>query len=106
MINKKLEKKIIAKLVETYHPRMIYLFGSYAWGRPDETSDIDILVIIDKSEEKFWKRTIAGIRALQGMKIAKDILVYTQAEFEEMAQNHSSLFFRIKSAGRILYEAA
>jgi predicted nucleotidyltransferase len=106
MINKKLEKKIIAKLVETYHPRAIYLFGSHAWGRPDKTSDIDILIIINKSEEKFWKRTIAGIRALQGMKIAKDILVYTQTEFEEMAQNHSSLFFRIKSEGRILYEAA
>jgi predicted nucleotidyltransferase len=106
MITKKLEKEIIAKLVETYHPQAIYLFGSHVWGQPDESSDIDILIIVDKSEEKFWKRTIAGIRALQGMKIAKDILVYTQAEFEEMALNHSSLFFRIKSAGRILYEAA
>ncbi len=31
---------------------MIYLFGSYAWGNPDDESDLDLLVIMKASDEK------------------------------------------------------
>ena len=38
------------RLIKTYNPKTIYLFGSYAWGTPDEDSDLDLLVVIESSE--------------------------------------------------------
>lgn len=34
MVNKKLLEEVKNRLVETYNPIAIYLFGSYAWGKP------------------------------------------------------------------------
>ncbi len=40
------------RLINVYHPAVIYLFGSYAWGQPTKDSDLDLLIIVDKSDEK------------------------------------------------------
>jgi predicted nucleotidyltransferase len=32
-------------LVEQFNPEQVILFGSYAYGNPDENSDVDLLVI-------------------------------------------------------------
>ncbi len=32
-------------IVERFHPEKIILFGSYAYGQPDEHSDFDLLVV-------------------------------------------------------------
>lgn len=42
--------EITERLVRLYNPQAIYLFGSYAWGHPDEDSDLDFLIIVDKVE--------------------------------------------------------
>jgi predicted nucleotidyltransferase len=34
-------------LVENFHPQQVILFGSYAYGNPDLSSDIDLIVIKD-----------------------------------------------------------
>lgn len=94
------------KLIEAYAPKELYLFGSFAWGTPDEQSDLDMLVVVDRSDEKPYKRAIKGIEALTGFKIAKDIIVYTREEFEELAGNVSTLCYKIKREGVKLYEAA
>ncbi len=93
------------RLIKAYNPMELYLFGSYAWGNPDEKSDIDILVVVDSSEDKPHKRPIKGIAALTGLRIAKDILVYTRDEFEELANDVSTLCYKIKQEGVKLYEA-
>ncbi len=35
----------VRAIVESIHPEKIILFGSYAYGEPDEHSDVDLLVI-------------------------------------------------------------
>lgn len=32
-------------LVDEFHPEQVILFGSYAYGTPDEHSDVDLLVV-------------------------------------------------------------
>jgi len=32
-------------LVEQFHPEQVILFGSYAYGHPDQHSDVDLLVV-------------------------------------------------------------
>ena len=95
---------LLERLVDIYDPEVIYLFGSLAWGNPDENSDLDILIIIEESNEKIYKRPIKGIKALRGLKIAKDIMVYTNDEFNKLASDKGSLFYKIKTEGIKLYE--
>lgn len=105
MTNSELIETVKSRLIETYNPEVIYLFGSYAWGKPDEQSDFDMLVVVNKSDEKPYKRGLKGFRSLRGMNIAKDIIVYTNEEFEELSNDVSSLCYKIKNEGIKLYEA-
>ncbi len=47
MINQKMIDEVTQRLVKTHSPVAIYLFGSYAWGSPNEDSDLDVAVIVD-----------------------------------------------------------
>lgn len=96
---------VVDRLVKVYAPNEIYLFGSFAWGNPEEDSDLDLLVIVDHSEEKIYKRPIKGIKALRGLKLAKDVIVYTNDEFNNLSSNEVSLFDKIKREGIKLYGA-
>lgn len=106
MIDKQTIGLITQKLVEAYRPKAVYLFGSYAWGRPDEGSDLDLLVVIEHSGEKTYQRLKPAYVALRGLGVPKDILVYTVREFEEQAREPSTLVYKIKREGVKLYEAA
>jgi len=92
-------KTIKTKLDTAYNPLSIYIFGSYAWGTPTKESDIDLLVVVDSSDKKPYKRAIERIRALRGMGIAKDILVYTKDEFKTISEDISSLLYKVKHEG-------
>lgn len=104
--DKELIQNIKERLISAYDPEAIYLFGSYAWGKTDTQSDIDVLIIVKDSQDKFYKRTLRGFHSLKGLKIAKDIVVYTREEFESLAQDISTLCYKIKHEGMKLYEAA
>jgi predicted nucleotidyltransferase len=43
--------EIVDRLVTEFDPERIILFGSHAWGNPDEDSDIDLLVIVSETKE-------------------------------------------------------
>ena len=106
MISKETIDEVKNRLVKTYDPIAIYLFGSYAWGNPTEDSDLDILIVVDKSDERPIKRSIEGYKALWGLGISKDIIVYTENEFENAAQKKMTLSYKIKSMGKVIYARA
>ncbi len=106
MTNAEILDTVKERLVETYKPDVIYLFGSFAWGEPDGQSDLDLMVVVDSSDEKHHKRGIRGSKSLRGLNIAKDILVYTWEEFNELSGDVSSLCYKVKNEGVKLYEAA
>jgi uncharacterized protein len=95
---------ISTRLVAAYHPERIYVFGSYAWGEPRTDSDIDLLVVVDTSDEKPYRRPVRGLKALRDLGIPKDLLVYTGREFEESASEPSSLAHRVREQGALIYE--
>ena len=103
MLNKKEIDEIKEKLVEVYDPVEIYIFGSYAWGNPSNESDIDLLIVIKKSNEKTYTRPIIGYKALSNLNVSKDIVVYTQEEFEKFSNNRMSLCFKVKKEGFKVY---
>ena len=103
MINNEIIEEVKNRLVKTYNPIAIYLFGSYAWGTPTEDSDLDLLIVVDKSNERSFDRPRPGQRALFGLGISKDMIIYTKDEFEKYADNITTLCYKIKKDGKVLY---
>lgn len=106
MITQEIIEEVKARLVKAYNPQAIYLFGSYAWGTPTEESDLDLVIIIDHSNEKSYNRLRVGQRALFGLGISKDMVVYTQDEFEKKSNDVTSFCYKIKKDGKMLYARA
>lgn len=106
MINKAMLKEITDRLIKAYNPVSIYLFGSHAWGNPHEDSDVDILIVVDKLTLKPWEAQSFGYHILFDVDVPKDLVVFPLAEFEIRSQSKSSLFYKIKQKGVMLYARA
>ncbi len=81
--------------------RKIVLFGSYAKGRADACTDLDILAVLE-SELPFVERT-GDLYRLLAPRVALDLLVYTPEEW--LAMNDRPFIRNAVAEGRVLYEA-
>ena len=93
---------VVGKIVENINPEKIILFGSYADGKPNEDSDIDLL-IIQNTDAPINKRALEVRRCLRGSKIPMDILVYTVDEFKDQLTSKYSFISNITEKGKVLY---
>lgn len=93
----------VARLRQEFQPEAIYLFGSHAWGTPEEDSDVDFLVIVSSSTESAIRRMQRAHRCLGDLDMSKDVLVQTRAEFDRYRGVCASLQHRILQHGRKLY---
>ncbi len=58
----------IEKIVNELKPEKIILFGSYAYGRPNPHSDVDLLVVMKTKaslKERSWEVSRTGYSALE-----------------------------------------
>ncbi len=78
----------------------IILFGSYARGRRDALTDLDLLVVME-SDEPFVRRA-AGVYGKLMPRVAADILVYTPGEWQEVKER--PFIKKALEEGRVLYE--
>ena len=100
-------KEILIK----YNPYLILLFGSYAYGTPNEDSDIDILVVtqdnfIPQTYEKHTQIYMKISRAIRPVKeeIAVDLIVHTLPMYQKFLELNSSFAREITKKGKIIYE--
>jgi predicted nucleotidyltransferase len=63
------------------------LFGSYAKNNYTPGSDLDLLLIVEYSQESRWFMRSAHYQAIQ-LSLPADLFVYTQAEAERMEKNN------------------
>ena len=99
-------EEAVKRLVETYNPLVIYLFGSYAWGKPHEDSDLDFMLVVPENVEHTFELRRKGNRALAGIGFSVDFLFNTPTSFNYRAEHPSSLEYKIKKEGKILYDAS
>lgn len=99
-------EEVKKRLVKTYNPLEIYVFGSHAWGSPDEDSDLDLLVVVEKFDKDRYHALVKGHKALIGLKLSKDILVYTKEEFDLDSHDVTALGYKIKRKGKQIYAKA
>jgi len=97
-------REITDRLAAEFEPELIVLFGSYAWGTPNESSDIDLLIVVGESQEDPAERATRALRCLRDIVVPMDILVKTRAEVERYRSVRASLTRQILESGRILYE--
>lgn len=97
-------QEAIKRLAETYQPLMIYLFGSYAWGKPHAESDLDFMLVVPENTEHTFEQRRKGNRALAGIGFSVDFLFNTPSNFNERAEHPSSLEYKIKREGKIVYD--
>ncbi len=88
---------------EKFAVKKIILFGSRAYGHPDNDSDIDLCVITDLKD----KRKIDVMRAIRrevryAFSHALDILVYDEKEFADRAGLKTTLEYKILTEGETL----
>ncbi len=91
------------RLVQEFHPEEIWLFGSHAWGTPDEDSDVDLMVIVPSSQERASRRMQRAYHCLRGIGFPKDVLVPTRSEVDRYCHLRASLFHQVLTQGRKLY---
>ena len=93
----------VRRLRDNLPAERIYLFGSRARDDANEDSDFDFLVVVQDSPLPRYKREQRAFRALCGLGIAKDVLVFTRKEFERGLAVISSLPSTVAREGRVIY---
>lgn len=102
-ISNDLITEVTRRLVAEFHPEQVILFGSYAWGTPNEDSDLDLLVIVPRSEQKPVQRAVRAYHSLHNIPVPIDVLVKTRAEVERYRPLVTSLERQILDHGKVLY---
>jgi predicted nucleotidyltransferase len=107
MITEAQIQDVVRRIVDGYQPDKIYLFGSYAYGTPNEHSDLDLLIIKERAEAKRAERAIAIRTLLWYADVPPmDILIRTPAEMERAAGTAYSVETIAAEQGRLLYASS
>jgi len=93
----------VRRLRDSLPAELIYLFGSRARDEANEDSDFDFLVVVHDSPLPRYKREQQAFRALCGIGIAKDVIVFTREEFDRGLAVVSSLPSTVVREGKLLY---
>ncbi len=96
--------EIVDGIIKGYKPKKVILFGSYAYGKPSEDSDIDLL-IIKNTEKRPIDRWIEVKRILRDKNRMLPVspLVYTEKEIEERIAIRDFFVEEIFQKGQVLY---
>lgn len=92
--------EIVACLASMPDVEKVILFGSYAAGRRDLFTDLDVLVVMDSGKD-FVTRTAELYRRIR-VGVDLDLLVYTPEEFER--QKRRGFVRQAVKTGKVLYE--
>ena len=104
MVSRRALKKFTDEVARRFKPRRIFLFGSYAYGRPTEDSDVDLLVIMPgkgRPQDKSLK-----IRLEVPPSFPMDLLVRTPTEVRRRVSWGDSFLQEVLNKGTVLYDAA
>lgn len=95
---------IISQINQDVPISEIYLFGSYAYGTPNKSSDIDLCIITYDYESRKRDLIVKIRRSItKATNIPVDILLYKSYEFYDRANLPFTMEFKIKEEGIILY---
>jgi len=76
--------------------------GSYARGDWGVGSDLDLIIILQTSEQPFWRRSLE--LPLPDLPVPADMLVYTQNEWNWMREEQTRFYVTVRREARWVYD--
>lgn len=103
MVSRKDIKVFVEKVVKQFHPQRVILFGSYAYGRPTEDSDVDLLVIVPHDGHA----AVQSARIRQSIRAGfpMDLIVRNPTTIRQRLAMGDYFIKEILKRGKSLYEA-
>ena len=105
-----LKKEIVDRL-KPLNPNKIILFGSYAYGKPNEDSDIDLYIVTndDFMPQSWREKSKVYLKVLKYLdnickKYPVDIIAHTKKMHEKFLEIDSMFSRKVLNQGKILYE--
>jgi predicted nucleotidyltransferase len=95
--------EVVHRLVDSYQPERVYLFGSVARGDAGPDSDYDLLVVVPDDAPPERRRSRLAYEVLRGTGTAADVLVCTRSYFEQRRSLRASLPGTVLREGRMLH---
>ena len=99
----KIIDEIAARIVQSLKPDKVILFGSYAEGRSNPESDVDILVVTDKYLS-IYERYSLSHKLFDDLPIAVQLILITPSRYAETKDVIGGIAYPASNRGRILYE--
>src|SRR5438477_5625050 len=95
-------RKYVRQIVEKFRPQRVILFGSHAYGKPDEDSDVDLLVVMPAKNE-----LSQSIRIRQALwaPFPMDLFVVRPETLAKWLDWEDPYLTEILDKGIVLYEA-
>jgi len=90
-------------IVTIEQPEQIILFGSYAYGEPEQESDIDILVVKEYDAPRH-KRGKEVLKVLSYVRFPLDIVFYTPDEIKKWRHTPLAFITIVMSKRKVIYE--
>lgn len=106
-ITEQVLRRMVQAIVDEVAPEQVLLFGSRARGDAKRGADVDLIVIESEpfSAHRSRTREVARLyKALAGIRVPKDILVYSRDEVEYWRDSLNYVLARALREGRVLYE--
>ena len=102
-ITENLLQEITDRIVESFDPEKVILFGSRSTDTSRADSDVDLLVIMEASGSPI-QRAVEVKRACRPRFVSMDVLVKTPDEVETRLDQGSFFLREILEQGKVLYE--
>ncbi|HEY85644.1 MAG TPA: nucleotidyltransferase domain-containing protein [Chloroflexi bacterium] len=96
-------KNVTGRIVKTFDPYRIIVFGSHVYGHPTPDSDVDLLIVMDSDERPAMRATRVS-RILRPRPFPMDILVRTPEEIQHRLKIGDYFIREVMERGKVLYE--
>jgi predicted nucleotidyltransferase len=103
MISRKEIQAFVDQVVERFRPTKVILFGSYAYGKPNADSDVDLLVVMRHRQSSL--KVATRIRLACPHRFPMDLLVRSPAEIRKRLKIGDSFLREVTTKGIVLHEA-
>lgn len=91
-------------IAKKFNPEEIILFGSYAYGKPTEWSDVDLLVVMDTPKGEEFEKSLEIRKTIPELTFGLDVIVRSRKVIERRKKLGDWFLVDITEKGKTLYE--
>ncbi|PIV27565.1 MAG: hypothetical protein COS37_02565 [Anaerolineae bacterium CG03_land_8_20_14_0_80_58_20] len=93
---------VVKHIADKFQPEEIILFGSYAYGNPQPSSDVDLLVVMETPKGEL-KTSLEILQSLPRITFSIDILARSRSTVTKRREMGDRFMKEIIAKGKVLY---